>query len=194
MEKFLVLFVEGETEVAFYKSLVKCIHDSCPGRLGARIEYRNVNGVGGFKNNAIRKFKNEILRKYGSEFDYTVALCHDTDVFEYAEKPPINWNDLKKDFISIGVKKVVQVKAEKSIEDWFLIDEKGIKKYLRLPQKEKISGSSGYDRLRKIFNKAGKIYLKGSRCDGLVDHLDIELIMQHIHNEIKPLLDVLLPE
>lgn len=194
MEKCLVLFVEGDTEVVFYKSLVKCIHDSCPDRLGVRIEYRNVKGVGGFKNNAIRKFKNEILRKYGFKFDYTVAFCHDTDVFEYAEKPPVNWNDLKKDFISLGVSKVIQIKAKRSIEDWFLIDEKGIKKYLRLPQKQKISGNSGYDKLQKIFNKTGRIYFKGSRCDGLIDYLDIKLIMQHIQNEIKPLLGVLLPE
>ena len=47
MGKCLVLFVEGETEVEFYKQVIAHARKMHP---------RNVGGVGGFKSIALRKF------------------------------------------------------------------------------------------------------------------------------------------
>ncbi len=48
----------------------------------------NVRGVGGFKNDSIMKFKRLMEKNPNREF--IVALCYDTDVFEFASVPPIN--------------------------------------------------------------------------------------------------------
>lgn len=68
MSKCLVLFVEGDTEVEFYKQVVANARKLHPaGRFDTNIEYRNVRGVGGFKSIALRKFTKEIKPKYGDE-------------------------------------------------------------------------------------------------------------------------------
>ena len=47
MSKCLVLFVEGDTEVEFYKQVVANARKLHPaGRFDTNIEYRNVRGVG----------------------------------------------------------------------------------------------------------------------------------------------------
>ena len=62
MSKCLVLFVEGDTEVEFYKQVVANARKLHPaGRFDTNIEYRNVRGVGGFKSIALRKFTKEML-------------------------------------------------------------------------------------------------------------------------------------
>ena len=64
MSKCLVLFVEGDTEVEFYKQVVANARKLHPaGRFDTNIEYRNVGGVGGFKSIALRKFTKEIKKE-----------------------------------------------------------------------------------------------------------------------------------
>ena len=46
----------------------------------------------GFKNIALRKFTKEIKPKYGDDWEFTIVLCSDTDVFDFAPKPPIKWD------------------------------------------------------------------------------------------------------
>ena len=83
MSKCLVLFVEGDTEVEFYKQVVANARKLHPaGRFDTNIEYRNVRGVGGFKSIALRKFIKEIKPKYENNCAFTIVLCSDTDVFE----------------------------------------------------------------------------------------------------------------
>ena len=66
MSKCLVLFVEGDTEVEFYKQVVANARKLHPaGRFDTNIEYRNVRGVGGFKSIALRKFTKEISLNMG---------------------------------------------------------------------------------------------------------------------------------
>lgn len=101
MSKCLVLFVEGDTEVEFYKQVVANVRKIHPmGRFDTNIEYRNVKGVGGFKSIALRKFVKEIKPKYADDCEFTVVLCSDTDVFEFSSKPPIKWNDVKRELVA----------------------------------------------------------------------------------------------
>ena len=90
------------------------------------IEYRNVRGVGGFKSIALRKFTKDIKTKYDSNCEFTIVLCSDTDVFDFAPKPPIKWDEVKKELKANGASKIIHVQAKRSIEDWFLYDLEGI--------------------------------------------------------------------
>lgn len=77
-ERLVILFVEGDTEVEFYKALVSQLHEKNGGRLGCKIDYKNVKGVGNYKNRAVRIMKNDIIPK-NSDCEYVAVLCYDTD-------------------------------------------------------------------------------------------------------------------
>ena len=188
MNKCLVLFVEGDTEVEFYKQVVANARKIHPmERFDTSIEYRNVKGVGGFKNIALRKFVKEIKPKYTDDCVFTIVLCSDTDVFEIASKPPIKWNDVKKELESNGASKIIHVQAKRSIEDWFLYDTEGILGFLRLNKNTKISGKSGYDKLQRLYKQANKVYYKGIQSNGMIGRLDIEKIADAVKDQLNPL-------
>ena len=47
--------------------------------------------------------------------EFTIVLCSDTDVFDFAPKPPIKWDEVKKDLANSGAAKVIHVQAKRSI-------------------------------------------------------------------------------
>ena len=188
MNKCLVLLVEGDTELEFYKQVVANIRKLHPmGRFDTNIEYRNVGGVGGFKNIALRKFKKEIRSKYEEDCEFTIVLCSDTDVFDFSQKPPIKWDEIKREFVNIGVSKIIHIQAKRSIEDWFLYDVEGIIKFLRLSNSTKISGKNGYYKLQNLYKQAHKVYYKGVQSNGLIERLDIEKIADAVKDQLNPL-------
>lgn len=189
MSKCLVLFVEGDTEVEFYKQVVANARERHPmKRFDTNIEYKNVRGVGGFKSIALRKFVKEIKPKYEDDCEFTIVLCSDTDVFEFASKPPIRWNDVKKELENNGASKIIHVQAKRSIEDWFLHDTDGILGFLRLNKKTtKISGKNGYDKLQRLYKQANKVYYKGIQSNGMIGRLDIEKIADAVKDQLDPL-------
>lgn len=188
MNKCLVLFVEGDTEVEFYKQVVANARKHHPvGRFNTNIEYKNVRGVGGFKNIALRKFIKEIKPKYEDGCEFTIVLCSDTDVFEFASKPPIKWDEVKKELVNNGASKIIHVQAKRSIEDWFLYDLEGILAFLRLSKKSKLSGKDGYDKLQRLYKQANKVYYKGIQSNGMIGRLDIEKIAKAVKDQLNPL-------
>ncbi len=192
MSKCLVLFVEGDTEVEFYKQVIANARKLHPaGKFDTYIEYRSVGGVGGFKNIALRKFIKQVKTKYDNDCEFTVVLCSDTDVFEFASKPPIKWNEVKKELEANGAKKVIHVQAKRSIEDWFLYDLEGILKFLRLAKNTKVSGKNGYDKLQRLYKQANKIYYKGIKSNGMIAHLDIDKIADEVKDQLNPLYKML---
>ena len=181
MSKCLVLFVEGDTEVEFYKQVVANARKLHPaGRFDTNIEYRNVRGVGGFKSIALRKFTKEIKPKYGDDCEFTIVLCSDT-------KPPIKWDEVKKDLANNGAAKVIHVQAKRSIEDWFLYDIEGILGFLRLGKNTKVSGKNGYDKLQRLYKQANKVYYKGIQSNGMIERLNIEKIANTVKEQLNPL-------
>ncbi len=188
MNKCLVLFVEGDTEVEFYKRVIsnaRANHSNS--RLDMKIECKNVKGVGGFKNIALRKFVKEIKKKYDKDCEFIVALCRDTDVFELESKPSIKWNEVELDFIKCGAKKVIHIEARHSIEDWFLYDVESIVSFLHLPKKTKVAGNSGYDKLKRLYRQANKMYVKGMKSNGMISRLNIEKIVESVKDQLEPL-------
>lgn len=188
MNKCLVFFVEGDTEVEFYKQVVANARKLHPaGKFDTNIEYRNVKGVGGFKSIALRKFVKEIKPKYEDDCEFTIVLCSDTDVFDFAPKPPIKWNEVKKELSNNGALKIIHIKAKRSIEDWFFYDIEGLLGYLRLSKKTKVSGKNGYDKLQRLYKQANKVYYKGIQCNGMIGRLDIEKIATAVKDQLNPL-------
>lgn len=192
MSKCLVLFVEGETEVEFYKQVISNAHKKREnGMFDMNIECRNVGGVGGFKNIALRKFTKEIKKKYDEDCKFIIALCRDTDVFELAPKPPVKWDEVESDMYAAGATEVIHICAKHSIEDWFLGDIEGIKSFLRLPKKAKASGKNGYEKLKNLYKSANKMYYKGMRSNGMISKLDIDKIVDSVKDQLHPLYVVL---
>lgn len=192
MAKCLVLFVEGQTEVEFYKALIKYIREiHTDKKLEHKIIYRSIDGIGGYKKEVNRIFLKEILPKVEG-CQVTVALCYDTDVFGYVQKPRINWNEVEKILKDDGAHKVLHIKAEKSIEDWFLIDKEGIKHFLKLNSDIEPQGTNGYEKLKFLFKRANKVYTKKSReVKGLVQALNIGLISRGVEKSLDLLYEEL---
>ncbi len=192
MSKCLVLFVEGDTEVEFYKQIIANARKLHPaGRFDTSIEYRNVKGVGGFKSIALRKFTKDIKMKYDNNCKFTIILCSDTDIFDFAPKPPIKWDEIEKELLDNGAEKIIHVQAEKSIEDWFLYDLESIFGFLRLSKKTKVSGKNGYDKLQHLYRQANKVYYKGIRSNGMIGRLNIEKIADAVKEQLNPLYEAL---
>lgn len=188
MNKCLVFILEGDTEKEFYKYLVQYIKKKHQvTKFSTQIEYLDVKGVGCFKKIAGRKFEKVVKKKYGSDCEYTVVLCRDTDVFELSPKPPVKWEDVKKDFLEKGASRVIDVKAKHSIEDWFLYDLDGIAKFLKVEKPKNLKGKNGYEKLQNLYKKANKVYYKGSKSNGLIQKLSMDVIGQNVDRELKPL-------
>lgn len=191
MSKYVVIFVEGETEEELYKNyIIPLVRNSTLNkRLECEISIFNVRGFGGFKNDSIMKFKK--LKESNPNKEFIVALCYDTDVFEFASIPPINWNDVKSRMLKFGANEVIQVRARKSIEDWLLYDVTGICKWLRIKEPSKVNGKNGYEKIQSLFRKGNKIYVKGRKVSGLLERLDIQKIMNSTNKELEPLIEIL---
>ncbi len=179
----LTVFIEGDTEVDFYNKLVSAIREKA-GKSACMVKIKNVKGVGNYQNRACRIFENGIKMKYPSH-RYVVALCYDTDVFSYGRKPPVDWDNVTKALEQKGAEQVILVHAEKSIEDWFFYDMDGLRSFLNISAKTKLPVYKGQKGLEQLFLRANKTYIKGVRCKGLVDALDMEKIMPHICGEIQ---------
>ena len=188
MSKCLVLFVEGETEIEFYKQVVANARKLHPQKkFDTNIEYKCVKVIGGFKKEVLRKFVKDVKPKYEEDCVFTVALCRDTDVFEFSEKPPVKWEEVEKGLLENGAHKVIHVAARHCIEDWFLYDVDGIIAFLHLSKKVKISGNDGYDKLQSLYKQANKVYYKGRKSNGLIERLDIEKIANRVKDQLEPL-------
>lgn len=189
-ETIVTLFVEGDTEVDFYKKLIAYIREKNGGRLHCKVDVRNVKGVGRYQNKVCRIFENSVKSQYPGH-DYKIVLCYDSDVFEFSRKPPVDWNEVTKALYEKGANDVRLVKAVTSIEDWFLYDIEGVRNFLKLPKKFKMTGYKGQKGLEQLFLKAKKTYIKGRRCNGLIEALDIDVIIPRIDDEIAGISELL---
>ena len=212
--KDIVIIVEGETEIEFYKIVREHIKSEKIKELGEnhiKKNYRfetpvNMQGIGNFQKNAIIQFnhireKNDkdisklAKRGVNAAFEYHIFLCIDTDVFEFQQNPPLNKEKLKKDLLEQGeyVKEVSYIEAKKSIEDWFLEDLDGIKAFLNLKSIPKgyKNFSTGAKKLDHIFKNAGKSYVKGSNVEGFVEKLNVPSIIKKHQKELKSLWDAI---
>ncbi len=188
-ETIIVFFVEGETEIEFYKRLVSFVKAKKGLKSNIKIIYKDMKGIGNYKNKVTRTFEKRIIANYPNS-DYICVLCYDSDVFEFGRKPNVDWKKITKELKNLGTRNVIQIEAKQSIEDWFLIDLNGLKKYLKLPSEIKMN-YKGQKGIEYLFKKANKVYIKGQRTDGLIDSLDYELIYNEIEDQIEELIELI---
>lgn len=87
-ENVVVIFIEGETEIEFYKRLVSVMRAHCGGRLSCSVETINASGIGQYKDKVLRVFEKSIKKKHPNG-EFFVALCYDQDVFEMEKILPL---------------------------------------------------------------------------------------------------------
>lgn len=185
-DKVVVLLVEGETEVEFYKAIVKRAHDLMSTPFSCYIKYINVKGIGNYKNLALRKFEH-LKTQYDPETEFILFLCIDSDVFQLSKKPPINKKEVRSALLAAGAKKVTYIVAKQSIEEWFLTDLSGVLKFLRLSKKTKRPNGNCQEAIIKLFSMANRVYVKGDKIEGFIKHLDIGKIMTAQCQSLSPL-------
>ena len=192
-KRCVMIFTEGETEIEFYDYLInKVKENNNVEKFNAdKIIKKTLKGISKFDKKLINKFQYDILPKYG-DYEITVFLCYDTDVFEDCQKPVVDWQKVEKELLNYGVKKVNHIKANKCIEDIFLLDIPGICKYLNIDPIKNINGINGVDKMKKLFLKGNRIYQKGYKCEGFIKHLDIDYILKKKRDMFEPLIDELI--
>lgn len=192
-KRLLVIISEGPTDQEFYKKVLDTIKKvNGNGNFNFdKIDYILAKGISNFARKTISIFKNRFCIPEYDDYEKVVCLCYDLDVFSFNNKPPVDRVKMKKDLYQVGADKVINILANKMIEDFFLLDIEGIKKYLKLPKKYKIPNKTGLELLKQIFRDKDRLYIKGEKVEGLVDCLNIEKILNIICKDIKPLCDEL---
>ncbi len=194
-KRWIIIYTEGETEEEFYGKVLCVIKEKYSlNRFNAdKITKKCLRGITKFDKKLLRKFEIEISPQCNN-YDVIVILCYDTDVFDCSSNPPVDWNNVEDKLLELGAAKVIHIKAEKCIEDVFLLDIPGVCKYLKIPEVKKITGDNGVDKMQKLFNKGNKVYQKGYKCDGFVSYLNIEKIMAKTQKMLQPFIDELTPK
>ena len=184
--KFIVLFVEGETDFEFYKKLIEYLKSKYASQNIQINNHKiyNVKGIGNYASKVPGKFKNEIVPKYGF-FRLIVFCSYDNDVFKFSPKPPVDWDEVKRRLLDSGAEEVYFIVAKDMIEDWFLFDVNGLCTFLKIKVPKKIKGKNGYEKMNFLFKKANKIYEKGTYTYKFIASLDIDKIYTSIKTEIQ---------
>lgn len=181
----IVIFCEGDTEAEFYPKLVSHIRKKHGGILNCRIECKNLKGIGNYNGKLINYFKNRICIE-NKGYIIKVALCYDSDVFEGYQIKPVDWQIIEEKLRRAGASEIIHVIARRSIEDWFLLDTEGLRKFLGRSTAFKKSGYRGLKGLTELLQKGNKTYKKGKKCEGLIDHLDLDAIIRNVGADIEP--------
>lgn len=187
-EKIIVLFVEGASEVGFFKNLANEIKKQ--NRSTSKIIVKNMNGIGNFKGKVYSTLHNSIIPKY-PDSQIKVFLCYDTDVFSTKENPPVDWSKIDNQLETELKIKPFHIKAKYCIEDWFLLDINNICKSIKLPCCSNLKGTNGVEKMKKLFRQANKIYQKGSKTNIFVGNLDYLLLLKKLNRELVDLVNTI---
>lgn len=200
MSKHILFFLEGATEVEFYKRVQRRMRDKTGlGRFpkGVFVTTFNLEGIGNYFNKKIISRIKDYKKQHFEEGDTIIVfLCYDLDVFsdkQFQNKKTINnvVDNIKK----LKVDEVYPIKADRSIEDWFLIDKDGWVKYLsdnskNLLKKLENKDLNGIRIIEDVLKKyKHETYVKGNRVEAFLDFLDVELIMCSKCSTIKIICD-----
>jgi hypothetical protein len=171
MSKIIVIFVEGATELEFYKAMAEI----CKKPKTVTLKFCNLQGAGRFEQKVPSKLKREFIPTYGVD-NVKVVCCYDTDVFEQGIKPPTNWDIVKQKVEAFGISNFELIGARKTIEDWFIMDIEGVCNFLKIKSPTKVFGKDGLSKMKNLFKKGGRIYQKGSNTHKFIPFLDIPKI------------------
>lgn len=120
-----------------------------------------------------------------------MCCSYDTDVFEYAEHPVVDWNNVRKTVTKLGIKQFVELKVEKSIEDWLLDDVESLCACLGIKNAPQLAGNSGFEKLTRLFRKANAVYDKGYAISKFISSLNLGIIREKRKAALKELEEAL---
>lgn len=177
MPQVALIFVEGDTEVEFFKKLFL--------KYLGRLPRKTHNLRGNF--NIYNKILDKTLNFIANRGPVQVRIYCFIDRESRDHNPPLSISILRSRIKEIpGLKEVVLsadlILATQMIESWFFYDIDGIHKFLRTPRHERNSKKYrpaekfSADHLSQLFARYGKVYIKGKRCRNFVDHLNLEKI------------------
>ncbi|MGM0582023.1 MAG: hypothetical protein ACQETL_15175 [Bacteroidota bacterium] len=185
----IIIFVEGDTEKVFYSELINYYRKTTSKKLNT-VKIFNLKGIGRYESKVSSKVKHEVLVKYSPE-NVKVFCAYDTDVFELGKKPPTNWKLVDSKLKELGVDSMKTIKAERTIEDWFIYDLDGLIKFLKLSKTPNLKGKSGLEKMKLLFKRSNKIYQKGTYSHKFISYLNISKITQSLKKHLKSLEDEL---
>ena len=177
-KRHVVIFVEGDTDKLFFDRLVQYYRQVSVTPV-ASCEVRNLHGVSRYASKFSGKFRGQIIpaaERKGLEVQ-AVCCSYDTDVFEYAERPVVDWKRVESEVKLLGIKEFCQVKVEQMMEDWLLDDLRGVCACLKLKKAPaSLRGRNGYERMQNLFRAANNVYVKGLGASALISALDMGVI------------------
>lgn len=199
--KGIAFILEGETEKVFYLALLEHF---CKKHAGWEITKISDSKSGEIYYVLLSEEKNVIIKVFvvgtisqvthsGAWFEnrchkiypslkWTVFLCYDTDdyipnITKFYEG---DWGELRKQLAKSKAREVVDLAAQADIEDIMLLDCDGIFRFLNILPCPIPVGSKGKKKMKKLFRLLGpgSAYHEGIRAKGLVDALDLDLIIK----------------
>lgn len=175
-----MIFVEGDTDKLFFDRLVQYYRQESSVPI-ASCEVRNLHGVSRYNGKLAGKLKRQIIpaaERKGMEVQ-AVCCSYDTDVFEYAERPVVDWSRVAAEVRRLGIREFCEVKVEQMMEDWLLDDMNGVCGYLKLKKTPaSVKGRNGYERILNLYKLANNVYVKGLGAGALIAALDMGVIRE----------------
>ena len=189
----VVIFVEGDTDKVFFDHLIQFYRDNSTTEV-VSCEVRNLRGVSRYTNKIVGKLQNDICPKALKKGMAVTAVCcsYDTDVFEYAERPVVDWNKVEREVKKLGIREFCHVRVEQMMEDWLLDDLAGICAFLKLKKAPiPLAGETGYQKMQNLFKRANKLYLKGNSITPMMTSIDMNVIRQQRQSALARLESIL---
>lgn len=208
-EQGFALILEAQTEYEFYQALVEHLarrHPECRiekqvdpenfepyylvwGPFGKRIVRMNAVGTITQIHNSIQWFNNRCAALKNCK-SWTVFLCYDTDSYnaDITKFYQDDWQMFRDRLSSEKVGRIVDLAASADIEDVFLQDLDGIRRFLGMEEEltcEMIpAGRKGSARLKQLLiqlrsqGKTTRYYHKGARARELIQCLDLDRVIK----------------
>ena len=194
VKEMLVIFVEGDADEMIINGLLD-YYRSKGWHTNVSIKVVNTHG---FPNET--KMKSQLTRINETETKKPIqfkAVCceYDTDIFDKGIQNKPDWKKIEKNLKNeFDMLNFCRIEAKTSIEDWLLDDSEGLLKALNLPTDTIIKGTSGQDKVKKLFKKSNIMYdrFKGKeKIKPYLEKLDISKIAKSRKNELKELKKIL---
>lgn len=131
--------------------------------------------------NADSWFRN-FCHKPHPRINWTVFLCYDTDnyVSNITKFFEGDWCELRDSLRKDGASEIIDLAAQADIEDTLLLDIDGVLSFLNLPPCEMPTGKNGKVKMKKLFKMRGRgsAYHEGERAKGLIESLNLDVIIE----------------
>ena len=181
----LVLLVEGPTDVRFFERLIDDVFSeggTCLTR--GEIRIASCEGINRLEKKGISKVRREMKEGKISPPDVVVAVCYDTDQSGICYHPPFDEANVRRELKKIGIEESIFCAADATIEDWIMLDTDNVLAHLKLPASTKLNGSTGLEKLKKLYRKQRKAYTKQQKdTENLIDRLDMRKIRECLRKD-----------